>query len=470
VWIAAFALGLLLFWLVLTRFESGQINAVDFTVYFDRPAFQTLHGKPLFVETAEATGNSYRSALALHAYWVMFPLTLLYTVAATPMWLLAISVIAVVAGAVHILRICLRLGASGPLAAAAAIAFAVNANTARALNYGFHPEILYAWFIPWLLDSGLRRRPFSFLLAVVACVSVKEDAIMALTAVAFALWLHGRREFKTSQVFIFVLSPVLIGAINLWLFYRVVVPALNVGGTPTYSALWSNYGPTPLAAVLGMLQRPWSVIARSLRSGFFTTVLVPFLYLPIIGWRWTIGIVPIVLIYGASVHEPLRGFGLYYSVITLAFLTVGTATGVQFLAQRLFGRNSPAELVGAAIVLTASLLVGNTTAGYSLIPWKNEVRSVPAALVRLASERTVLVQSGLYPHAGYEARTKLLTADTLRDPANRGAAVLLAPRVSAYPLTSEALRPIYLLPDVGPVPTGLRAVRLTVASAEPGRH
>ena len=34
--------------------SQGEINAVDFTVYFDRPSFQTVHGRPLFVETAEA--------------------------------------------------------------------------------------------------------------------------------------------------------------------------------------------------------------------------------------------------------------------------------------------------------------------------------------------------------------------------------------------------------------------------------
>jgi hypothetical protein len=39
-------LTLLLSWIVLTRFQSGEINGVDFTVYFDRPCFQTLQGPP----------------------------------------------------------------------------------------------------------------------------------------------------------------------------------------------------------------------------------------------------------------------------------------------------------------------------------------------------------------------------------------------------------------------------------------
>jgi hypothetical protein len=49
VWSTAVVVGLLLFWYVLTRFRSGQINAIDFTIYYDRPCFQTVHGRPLFV-------------------------------------------------------------------------------------------------------------------------------------------------------------------------------------------------------------------------------------------------------------------------------------------------------------------------------------------------------------------------------------------------------------------------------------
>jgi uncharacterized membrane protein len=144
----ALVLGVLLFWFVLTRFRSASINAVDFTVYFDRPCFQTVHGRPLFVETADVPSFSQRSELAVHAFWGMLPLCALYALSATPLWLLTISVIAVVAGSVHVLRVMRHLGAGGLLAVASALAFALNDNTARTLNYGFHPEVLYAWFVP----------------------------------------------------------------------------------------------------------------------------------------------------------------------------------------------------------------------------------------------------------------------------------------------------------------------------------
>src|SRR5919112_5927592 len=39
--VTAMAAGALLAWIVLTRFQSGDIDAIDFTVYFDRPLYQT---------------------------------------------------------------------------------------------------------------------------------------------------------------------------------------------------------------------------------------------------------------------------------------------------------------------------------------------------------------------------------------------------------------------------------------------
>ena len=155
---AAIAVVLLVFWFVLTRFRSAEINAIDFTVYYDRPNFQTLLGRPLYIESADDPLRAYRSYFAVHAHWVMLPLAALYLIFATPLWVLALSVVAVVVGAVYTLRIVQFTGAGGVIASASAFAFVFNDNTARTLNYGFHAEVLYAWFIPWMIYAGLQRR------------------------------------------------------------------------------------------------------------------------------------------------------------------------------------------------------------------------------------------------------------------------------------------------------------------------
>src|SRR4051812_37330914 len=135
--IATLVTGAVIGWVVVTRFCSGDINAVDFTVYFDRPIYQTAHGRLMFVETSDLLDFSYRSQFAVHAYYNLLLLAPLYWLAATPYWLHSLSVVAVVLGAFHTFRIVRHVSGIGVLAAAAAFAFVLNANTARTLLYGF---------------------------------------------------------------------------------------------------------------------------------------------------------------------------------------------------------------------------------------------------------------------------------------------------------------------------------------------
>jgi hypothetical protein len=109
--------------------------------------------------------------------------------------------------------------------------------------------------------------------------------------------------------------------------------------------------------------------------------------------------------------------------------------------------------------VAGSLFVGIANRGYSLRPWKAEIAAVPEAVAALKDERLVLVQSGLFPHAGYDERLQLLTPETLRDPGNVRAAVLLAPRVGAYPFRRAEISAMAELKPIRPLPAGLVAVR-----------
>jgi hypothetical protein len=214
-----------------------------------------------------------------------------------------------------------------------------------------------------------------------------------------------------------------------------------------------------MTAAIGMLSRPHDVLIRTLTSSFLTKVIVPHLYLPLIGWRWVIGVVPMVILYGSSSNEQLRSFGIYYAIVLVPFLVLGAAAGAQRLTDRLRGNRHRARVAASLAIVCGALLAGITNAGYSLRPWKPEIAAVPRVLETLRHERVVLVQSGLYPHAGYESRIRLLTLDTLRDPDSAGAAIVLAARVSGYPLTPEELASLSRLRVIASVPDGLLVVR-----------
>lgn len=457
--IAAAIATLTLFWFVLTRFRSGAINAIDFTVYYDRPNVQTLHGHPSFVESADDPLRAYRSYFAVHAHWIMLPLSAFYFLKATPLWLLGLSVVAVVAGAIYIFRIVQDAGAGGPLASASALAFVLNDNTARTLNYGFHAEVLYAWFVPWLLYAGLTRRWRQFLWAAILCIAVKEDAVLVLLAATVALWLVGNQRFTRLERAKYLLAPLVLAAANLALYFGAIVPRLSATGAPFYANYWANYGPTTASAALGMFLHPFRVAGSVLTSAFWTDVITPHLYLPLLGWRWVVGALPIVVLYGASANEQLRGFGIYYAIVLVPFLVLGAAAGVTWLTGRIGPDANKARVIAAALVVTGSLVPSLSSSGYSLRPWRSEIRELPSVLRELSAERTVLVQSGLYPHAGYDVRIQLLTNESLADPRYAGAAIVLAPALNAFPMEETVLNGLARQPAIVSAEKGVLAVR-----------
>jgi uncharacterized membrane protein len=457
---AALIVGALLFWYVLTRFRSGQINAVDFTIYYDRPCYQTVHGRPLFVEVSDSLGHSGRSELADHAYWGMLIVCAPYAVLPTPLWLHALSAVAIVAGALHVFRILMRLGAGGALAVATALVFVLNDNTARTLNYGFHPEVLYAWFLPWLIDAALGRARVSFVLAALATVLVKEDAVLPLFAASVALALTRFREMDAKERILYLVFPPALALANLCVYYNRVVPLLTTDGRVAYAHFWGNWGQTPMAALLAMMAHPGRLLGRSVSQGLLRALQPHLIALPLVGWRWALGLLPIVALYGASANDQVRAFGIYYAIVLMPFLVIAGSVGAWTLAQRLTTNPAHARLGAAAVVLLGAILVGSGSRGYSLRPWRAELAAVPEAVQRLAGEPVVLVQSGLFTHAGYDERFKLLTPETLSDRRNAGAVLLLAARIGAYPFSWNELAHFREWPVVQPMPGGLVAVRL----------
>jgi uncharacterized membrane protein len=455
---AALLAGVVVFWFVLTRFMSGEINGIDFTVYYDRPTFQTAIGNPQFVESADDGLRQWRSYFAIHAHWVMLPLAGLYLVWASPFWLLALSVVAVITGAVYTLRIVQHIGAGPLIACASGLAFILNDNTARTLNYGFHTEVLYAWFVPWMIYAGLQQRWRSFAGAALLCIAVKEDAFLLVGAASVAIVLNASTRYSRFEK-VLLAAPVVVAGVNLLVFSRYLVPRFSATGAAFYANYWANFGPTPLLAVGEMLQHPVRVFRLTLTSSFWKTVLVPHLYLPFVGWRWLVGVLPIIVLYSVSANDQLRGFGIYYSIVLVPFLVMGAAAGAVTCARALGTNRAKSHAVAATAILCGSLVAGISNAGYSLRPWKSEIASVRDALDVLEAQQAVLVQSGLYPHAGYASGVQILTRETLNDQRFANAVLLLAPSVSGYPFSRGEIEELARLPAVVNAPSGMVLVR-----------
>ena len=463
VWSAAAVIGGLLFWYLLTRFRSGEINAIDFTIYYDRPCFQTVHGRPLFVETSDTPGLSNRSELADHAYWGMLVACAPYAVYPSPLWLHALAVLAIVAGGLHVLRIAQRLGAGGALACATALAFVLNDNTARTLNYGFHPEVLYAGFIPWMIDAcSLRGASASFLAATLASVLVKEDACLPIFAATVALALNRFRTMTWSRRAFLPRPAQRDRHRQPRCLLRLRAPDAERGQPADLRAFLGERRGYADGGAGGHGDASRASLEERADLGRLPdhpAALVPAPPRMAMGPR------------NAAHHRPLWRVGERAGPRVRDLLRDRAHAVLR--AGRHHGRARPGPAAGherrpcpaaaaAVAVLLGPLLVGSGHRGYSLRPWKPETAAVENALAQaLGNEPKVLVQSGLFPHAGYDERFQLLTPETLADPRNAGAVLLLARRIGAYPFFGTEMDRISRFPSAGALPGGLLAVRVT---------
>jgi hypothetical protein len=287
---------------------------------------------------------------------------------------------------------------------------------------------------------------------------------LPLVAVSIVLGLKRFRTLNAVDRVIFLAAPPLLGLANLALFWGYIAPRLTTDGELVYAAFWADYGSPPLRALAGMLAAPWQVFVDILTSGFLRLVILPTLFLSFVGWRWMLAIAPMVAVYATASDLQLRGFGIYYAIVLVPFLTVAASIGAMRLSMRMMRNSCCTRIAAASVVLAGALLVGSGNGGYSLQPWRSEIAAVPDALTHLAAERVVLVQSSLYPHAGYDARVQLLTPSALQDPRHAGAAVLVAPAMGTYPFEIEDILSISQLPTIRST-RGLMAVRIP---SEPG--
>jgi hypothetical protein len=126
-------------------------------------------------------------------------------------------------------------------------------------------------------------------------------------------------------------------------------------------------------------------------------------------------ILPIVMLYAASANPQLKEFGIYYAIPLVPFLVPGASFGALAVTRRFTGneRTARAHIVG--IVLLAAIVVYGDRAGYSLRPWKPEIRAMPVVMrargrARRASCRAVSIRMPV------TIRKPCWTPETLRDP------------------------------------------------------
>jgi hypothetical protein len=419
--------GLFVFLWLLNRFRALQVNAWDFSLYYDRPIAETLRGRLLF---SDFLGTS---TLANHAGFIQLAAVPLYAITASPLWLLLLESAGVALGGYAGFRLFRHIGGDHLAAALLALAFVVHPFTVRTARYVFHPEIFYAAAIFLLLEGMLRKRLVPFLAALLVAVAIKEDAVIPLSGVLLISLPTRRWRWG--------LAALTAGMAAFMIDTRLVMPHFSGTSQVWYGHYWHSFGTQPLPAALGMLQAPGTVALRVLHSGA-PKLFRSLLFLPLVAPLWSLGALPALLIDGSADLEKLSRFSLYYSMPLLPFLFASLPAALLRMARVVSARGGPESdynalrgryRMGAVLVLLAALFGGQT---YVFSTAKAERSDIAVSLPRPVTGSVVYVQSSLLPHAGYRPDLRPLEARSL---VAGGAAYILDPESASYPLSKREL-------------------------------
>jgi uncharacterized membrane protein len=395
----------------LRRYFALEVNAWDFSISFDRPIEQTLHGNLLWSDTLRM------SMLGVHANWLMLVFVPLYAVVASPYWLLVLHPLAILGAGIALFLYARRSTQDDVVAVCLAVAFLLNRYTVRAIQLGFLIDVFYPLAFLLLLNAFRRSNVRLGVIAALMIVSIKEDAVMTLAG--FAVIVAARYRAWRWAVPTLVLALVVF-AID----YSYVIPGFR--GTPTqFTHWWGSFGSDPLSAVVGMASDPVRVMRRVVPPA--VVLLASMAFLPLAGGDWFYAALPALIVYTSADTEDLRWLALHYSLPLLGLMFASTADGIKRIVS-----DPTVRRVLALVVLLFSTFIGS---GYKLESARSERAAIPAILAA-AGQRPVYIQGAIFPHAGYAENYRVLHHDVVPE---ADSAFVVCTTCNPYPFSRQEL-------------------------------
>lgn len=363
-----------------TRWLGFTINGVDFSI-FDWMLENTARGRLAF---SPIYGVNH---LGVHSSLMLLILTPLYVIAPSPIWLLVLGPLLVWLGLFPVARLVRWASGSehppGLLLLAAMLAWLGNAYLGRLVNDGFRIESGLPVLALWFLVGWVEQRRAVVVATTVGLLLTKEDSGLWLLAFAAAAVVVERSRWREAG------AVASLAGLFLVTYLGVVQPRL-LDGHPTWGGFWSQFGPTPLTAALGMLRRPLDAAARLATSGIWG-LLAPLLFLPVLSKRALVALTPGLLLLGTATYEAMHRFGTYYPAPLVPLALFGV---LDVLKQRRLSTGL------AVLALAAFPLFHDGYVRSARVDFERR-EALRSALSLLANAPHVCAQPVLMPQLGY---------------------------------------------------------------------
>jgi len=265
--------------------------------------------------------------LANHFVVLFFPLKYVYMLYQSPLFLLYLQSTALALGGVAAYRVA-KLYLDNRWAFAVALTYFFYPPLGYSNLFEFHPTTLAVPFLFMTIYYYLRQRLWLFLLWAVLAMSCQEN-------ISLAILMFGPLAFIEKRKAHWIVAPVAIAAVWFYVAVLKVMPHYNQG-TIQFTAIYSHLGDSWGQIVLTLVTRPWTWIGSLLSPATWLFVIqlsAPLLFLPFLGWRLILPVIPFFFQHALSLRAPERTIYYHYTAEMIPFLVAGFAYGVAYVLE-----------------------------------------------------------------------------------------------------------------------------------------
>ncbi len=310
------------------RWANYEYRTFDLAFYV-QGLWQFLHGRfAVSVEHVPLMGN--------HVEPIVFLIAPLFAVFRHPMTLVFVQNAALAMMGPVGFDIAKRLGFGVKEACFLAAGLLVAPCAGYIALHEFHPEALSAPLLLLLFRArilrSLRQHWFWFV-AVLACKENMAPLLVAYCAVQAVI----ERKRGLAEVRSWYLGPMGLALFWLALCTSLITPALNAGNVD-YIALYDRLGASPSEILFNAIREPQRIgqtLVRSLSEGNLVwALLFPFLCLPLLGPRWLLIAVPILLQHLLSWRSSEWMIYFHYGAPLLPLFWIAAVEGLASLERK----------------------------------------------------------------------------------------------------------------------------------------
>jgi uncharacterized membrane protein len=337
------------------RWANYEYRTFDLAFYV-QGLWQFLHGRfAVSVEHVPLMGN--------HVEPIVFLIAPVFVIFRHPITLVAVQNAALATMGPIGFDITRRIGFGLEESLCLAAALLIAPATGYIALHEFHPEALSAPLLLLMFRARLLRSLAQHWVWFVAVLACKEN--MALLLVAYCT-VHAVADRKRglAEVRAWYLWPMGLALLWLALCTSLITPALNAGNVD-YIGLYDQLGKSASDILLNAIREPHRVVEallRSLRHGNLVwALLIPFLFLPLLGPRWLLIAAPILLQHLLSWRSSEWMIYFHYGAPLLPLFWMASIEGIANLDRR--GLVPPAIRRAVPLLLVVATLVAQIVLG-----------------------------------------------------------------------------------------------------------